>query len=76
MTALSHYTKPAMPEGMRPATKDEFFARLAADKRDIMPTTESPNSTPWRVVSTRAMWGWSTPGWRNPGAPKAWAVQA
>ena len=58
------------------AREPEFFARLAADKRDIMPTTERPDFTPWRVTSTRAMWGWSTPGWRNPGAPKAWAVQS
>lgn len=76
MIAPANPASHAMPEGMRPVTKDEFFARLAADQRDIMPTTESPDSTLWRVVSTRAMWGWSTPGWRNPGAQKAWSVHA
>lgn len=39
---------------MAVVTKDEFFAALAADKRDIMPTTEAREHTPWRIVATRA----------------------
>lgn len=63
-----------IPAGTVAVTKDEFFAALKADARDIMPTTENREFTIWRAQYTRAVFGWSAPGWANPGAPKAWAV--
>lgn len=71
---MSETTAPQIPAGMVAVTKDEFIAALKADPRDIMPTTENREFTVWRVQSTRAVFGWSAPGWANPGAPKAWAV--
>jgi hypothetical protein len=60
---------PPIPVGMK------FHRLLAADKRDIMPTVESPDYTPWRIVSTRETWGWSVPGWKYPGDPQVYAVR-
>ncbi len=65
-----------IPANMREVTKDEFFATLKADPRDIMPSHDNPTFTEWRVVATRAMWGWSYPGWKNVGEIKRWAVRA
>lgn len=64
----------AVPEGMVVVTEDEFFRLLQDDGRDIMPSTENPHNTLWRETRTRELWGWSIPGWRNPGRPKVWAV--
>lgn len=47
-------------------TKEEFFAFLKSDNRDIMPTTELPYKTLWRDQRTREIVGESTPGWKNP----------
>ena len=60
---------PACASGMRRATKDEFFARLKADPRDIMP--QIPNSRhdmitgyteEWRQQHTRVLFGVSDGG--------------
>lgn len=59
---------------MRAVTQDEFFAALKADRRDIMPTTEKPDETLWRVVATRELWGRSTPGWKNPGTTSSYEI--
>ena len=68
---------PTPPAGFRTVTKAEFFAALAADRRDTMPTTEARLFTPWRVVHTREVWGWSAPGWAGPcGTPKVFAIKA
>lgn len=67
---------PTAPEGMRLVPRDEFFAALFADKRDIMPTTRDPDQT-WWETKTRQVWGWSSPGWKtsgNPNTPKAYAL--
>lgn len=53
---------------MRQVTKDEFYAFLKSDPRDIMPTTELPNKTLWRDRN-RVLVGESFPGWRNPCEP-------
>jgi hypothetical protein len=67
--------QPTIPEGMVEVTKEQFFALLGADKRDIMPTTEAPEFTPWRVLATRERWGWTLPGWRSPwNCPRVYAV--
>ena len=64
-----------VPAGMVVVTRDEFHAALKADKRDIMPTTEAREHTPWRVVATRAMWGWSSTGYASKfGAPEVYAI--
>lgn len=59
-------TQPTMPEGMVEVTKDRFFELLKADPRDIMPTAQWPYFTPWRVVQTGVMWGWSSHGYKTP----------
>lgn len=65
-----------IPDGFREVTKAEFFAALTADKRDIMPTTEARTFTPWRVQSTREMWGWCSKGYASPyGAPSIYAIK-
>lgn len=65
-----------VPAGMVVVTKDEFFAALFADKRDIMPTTEAREHTPWRLQSgSRAMWGWCSTGYASGyGAPQVFAI--
>jgi hypothetical protein len=67
---------PAVPSGMTAVSQEEFFQRLYADPRDIMPSNDFPNWTGWRVVATGEVWGWSAPGWRNVGShEKVWAVK-
>lgn len=61
-----------VPPGFAQVTKDEFFAKLYADQRDIMPTTASETYSDWEVVRTRVVWGRSFPGWRNPDGEKAY----
>jgi hypothetical protein len=55
-------------------SQDEFFALLKADPRDIMPRPREDHSS-WETRD-REVWGWSTPGWKNPGAPQMYAVRA
>jgi hypothetical protein len=47
---------PAAPSGMTIVGRDDFFAALATDKRDIMPNR---NDNLWLVQNTREIWGWS-----------------
>jgi hypothetical protein len=64
-----------VPAGMTVVSQDEFYAALKADKRDIMPTTEAREYTPWRVVATRAMWGWNSRGYGSKhGTPDVYAL--
>lgn len=62
------------PEGMVEVQQSEFFARMKADGRDIMPNHAADDFTRWEVVRDRSLWGWSTPGWRNPGSKRVYAV--
>ncbi len=64
-----------IPSGMEEVTKDEFFARLKADGRDIMPNHDAPDFTIWKTRA-RQVWGWSTPGWKTPGTQKRYAVKS
>jgi len=70
----------AIPEGMTEVTRDEFFAALRSEPRDIMPKLTAPDFTSWEGNHTREPWGWSFPGWKNTrrddGTPNAdhWAV--
>lgn len=68
-----HTPGPAMPEGMQAVSKDQFFALLSADPRDIMPSTGAPDYTTWETKG-REVWGWTTPGWKVPRAPVQFAV--
>lgn len=63
-----------VPSGMVEVSKDLFFATLFADRRDIMPRHSQRNYTTWETKS-REVWGWSTPGWANPGDPKRYAIR-
>jgi hypothetical protein len=65
--------KVPIPAGMIEVTKDQFFSALYKDPRDIMPSNRNPNYTTWETRD-RAVWGWSSPGWKNPGDPAVWAI--
>ncbi|CAJ0779017.1 hypothetical protein LMG7141_00829 [Ralstonia condita] len=52
-----------IPHGFKRVTKDEFFAALYADPRDIMPLAK-PNFSTWET-KTREVWGWTAPGYSN-----------
>ena len=68
MTA--HQTGFAIPSGIVEVTKDEFFAALYADKRDIMPNIDNPDFTVWQD-STRKVFGRTLPGWKLSGLPES-----
>lgn len=61
-----------VPSGFVQVTKEQFYAELYADQRDIMPTTDNELFSNWEVVKGRALWGRSFPGWKNPGDPQAY----
>lgn len=63
-----------IPSGFTELTKDAFYKTLEMDQRDIMPSVQSPNYTTWETKS-RQVWGWSYPGWKNPGEPSKYAVK-
>jgi hypothetical protein len=58
----------------REVTWDDFYARLQADPRDIMPCNDDPNETLWRCQKSFAIFGKSTPGWRRPSLPKTYLI--
>ena len=51
-----------IPTGFKEVTKDEFFAELYKDKRDIMPRNDR-NQTFWETQN-RVVWGWTSQGWK------------
>lgn len=65
---------PTVPAGMIEVSKVEFYRRLYADQRDIMPVLTFPEHTRWETRN-RVLWGWSFPGWRNPSEPTIYAVK-
>lgn len=68
-----------VPAGMRLVSRDQFFEALGADPRDIMPVHDRPHETFWKVQARGVVgevFGWSTPGWKNPGDPKLYATVA
>jgi hypothetical protein len=62
-----------VPAGFVEVPHEEFFRLLYADPRDIMPSIREPTCTTWETKE-RVVWGWSYPGWRNPGEPGVYAV--
>jgi hypothetical protein len=56
-----------MPDGFIRVSKGEFYRRLFADHRDIVPRLNSEDQTDWTVRATGEVWGISWPGWKNPG---------
>lgn len=73
MSHSEEISAPQMPADMREVSETEFFAMLKADSRDIMPRITAPNFTSWET-NHRQVWGWTTPGWKNSGTPKRYAV--
>lgn len=70
MTQANIAEKPLVPNGFKVVSKEEFYKQLnnIGDKLDPMPTTKNPNHTDWETRrGPRYVWGWSWPGWRNPG---------
>lgn len=65
-----------IPNDFYEVSKDEFYNRLSADERDITPRFHDAETVSWRVKSSDEKWGWSYPGWKNPGAtPKRYAIK-
>ena len=66
------------PNGFKEVSKDEFFALLAKAENDPMPNLDAPDYTTWQTQrGPRVIWGWSAPGWKNPGdKPERYAVRA
>jgi hypothetical protein len=65
---------PGPPAGMVAVSRDRFFSLLSADGRDIMPSHRDPHHVLWETRN-REVWGWTAPGWKNPGAhPSMYAV--
>jgi len=62
-----------VPDGFVEVSTDEFYRRLAAESRDIMPNLAMRDYTIWETKS-REVWGWSEPGWANPGGRKQYAI--
>lgn len=63
---MTDATAPSIPVGMVEVTKEAFFAALKADSRDIMPHLTDRTYSTWETPR-RDVWGWSAPGWANPG---------
>lgn len=63
-----------VPAGMIEVFEPDFYGRMKADGRDIMPRSSREDTT-WEVVASREVWGWSVPGWSNPGAERKYAVR-
>lgn len=63
-----------IPEGFKQVTRDAFFAWLYSDPRDIMPSANAPDFTSWETKTGERV-AWTFPGWRNPGAPKVYAIR-
>lgn len=47
-------------------SKDEFFAALKADPRDVMPNHDEPFRTVWQAQRNGLAFGVTTPGWKGP----------
>lgn len=62
-----------VPDGFAKVSTEEFYRRLYADPRDIMPNHTKRDYTTWETKS-REVWGWSEPGWANPGGRKQYAI--
>lgn len=58
---------------MTEVSEERFFALLNADARDIMPSQISPDYTTWQTKDQK-VWGYTSPGWKNPEEPKVYAV--
>lgn len=73
-----HALGPQMPSGFVDVTRERFFSLLnEAAAVDPMPRHDSPDYTTWETQrGPRVTWGWSTPGWRNPGESRRYAVLA
>lgn len=59
---------------MKEVTKEQFFASLAKDTRDIMPSHKEPEFTTWETKSGQ-VWGKTLPGWKNPQEQKQYFIQ-
>lgn len=65
---------PVIPKGMIEVTRGEFFRKLYADSRDIMPRLNRPDSTDWETRD-RQPFGWTYPGWKDPGGKRIYALK-
>jgi hypothetical protein len=62
------------PEGMVVVSQETFFRMLSTAAGDPMPRPEKYH-TVWETRS-RALWGWSAPGWMDGGLPDPRRVYA
>jgi len=76
---LNLYETPTTPPaGFKFVSEAEFFEavnKAAAD--DPMPSVERPEVTVWNFQRFRRdVFGYSWPGWKNPGEREAYAIRA
>ena len=64
-----------IPAGMREVSKDEFWALVMSEKRDVMPRSER-NHTDWYFNHTQQSWGWCSEGYMPSGETPVYAVLA
>ena len=60
-----------IPDGMVEVTRDQFFATVGT--MNVHPSNAHEEFTAWETPFREEL-GRSWPGWRNPGAPKRWAI--
>lgn len=67
---------PPIPAGFTEVSREKFFVLLSkGEAGDLMPQT-TPDHTTWEAWRDgRFVWGWTSPGWRNSGAPRQYAVR-
>lgn len=54
-----------VPHGMVEVSREDFWARVMAERRNVHPSPER-YSTNWMIVGTSNRWGWSSRGFCGP----------
>jgi hypothetical protein len=55
----------AIPEGMTEVSREEFWARVRTETRNIHPSSEKFH-TDWVFLGSRGVWGWTSRGYKGP----------
>jgi len=69
---MTEYTAPEIPADFKEVTRAEFFNAIGS--QDVTPSVRHDFYTLWET-RTRAIAGWTTPGWRSPSnTPRRYAL--
>lgn len=63
----------ASPAELVQVTREEFFAFIMTANYSINPSVMDPAFSSWETINRRVV-GRSYPGWKYPGAPKAYQL--